>query len=365
MLELSKSRNITDALKGMAILIVICAHFFSNFAGDFYARWLTEYAISFIAIFFVLSGFGNYQSLERRLAGSGNHGRIMLKFAFDRAIRIYPLYWLSIITMPIFMDEFSERDFLYTPTIRTVLIWLGVPLVRFSVLWFITAIIQCYWAAPILFLLIKKLSVKKYALLLTAVMAATLFVSTVFYLRKFELIHVPAMGMPMAYFFKGYFLGNIMLFAMGMLIAPIAVAVASRLKNPLIMAASAVAYLSLIYLLRFPDMVFEYSELFLVPALFFSCFAFCLCAVINQPKLPLESFFILLGKHALTLYLFHYQFLFALGYIGLIGGQNYLQSGLVALAFSPALLLICIGLDKAIFRPRSWLEKKVNPFFAG
>ena len=37
-----ESRNITTALKGMAILVVVCAHYASNFAEDFYIRWLTE-----------------------------------------------------------------------------------------------------------------------------------------------------------------------------------------------------------------------------------------------------------------------------------------------------------------------------------
>lgn len=35
-------RNITTALKGMAILVVVCVHIASNFAEEFYIRWLTE-----------------------------------------------------------------------------------------------------------------------------------------------------------------------------------------------------------------------------------------------------------------------------------------------------------------------------------
>lgn len=37
-----ESRNITTALKGMVILVVVCVHFASNFAEEFYIRWLTE-----------------------------------------------------------------------------------------------------------------------------------------------------------------------------------------------------------------------------------------------------------------------------------------------------------------------------------
>ena len=108
-----ESRNVTTALKGIAILVVVSAHFASNFEEDFYIRWLTEYAIAVIAIFFVLSGYGIFQSLERRFAAGGSTARILLRFAFDRAVRIYPLYWLALLSMPLFLDPLPEYDRLY------------------------------------------------------------------------------------------------------------------------------------------------------------------------------------------------------------------------------------------------------------
>lgn len=358
-----ESRNITNALKGIAILVVVCFHFANNFDEAFYIRWLTEYAIAVIAIFFVLSGYGIFQSLERRFAQGGSTAKILLRFAFDRAVRIYPLYWLSLLSMPLFIDPLPEFDRLFELNPRSVLIWLGIPLVRYSLLWFITAIIQCYWIAPLCFYLLKKLGLSRFCLGLAAFTLASLFVSSIFYLNKFELFHLPAMGPPLAFLYKGFFLGNIVLFALGMLIAPLVSAYAPRFRGLGVMAVTTVFYFASIYFLRFPNMLFNKSELLLIPVFFFAVMLFCLVAIVNQPKLPFESFFMVLGRHSYTIYLFHYQFLFGLASLGLIK-YNTPLSAVVALLFSPTLLLVCLGIDKLMIYPRHWLERLALPYLA-
>ena len=187
-----------------------------------------------------------------------------------------------------------------------------------------------------------------------------LFVTLVFYLQKFELLHIPPMGEPIAFFYKGYLFGNLLLFGLGMMVAPIALAYGRRLKNPLVMGLSAAFFLVMVYFIRFPSQVFTYSEIYLVPAFFVSVFFVCLGAVINQPRLPLETFFGLLGKHSYTIYLFHYQFLLGLSYIGLFNPTDHGRSIVVVLLLSPLFLLLCIGIDRAACRLRAWLETRVG-----
>jgi peptidoglycan/LPS O-acetylase OafA/YrhL len=359
--NLSQSRNTTSIIKGLAILGVLVAHYYSNYDYDFYARWMFEYAIAFISVFFVLSGFGLFHSLEKRFeATDGGNGKVLLRFAFDRAVRIYPLYWLALVTLPIFIRPVPEYDKLFEPNLRSLAVWLGFPVVRFSLFWFMAAILQCYWAAPIFYFLLKKLGVAWYAVMMLYFIALSLLVSWMFYLRQFDLFHLPAMGVPMAFFYKNYFLGNIILFALGMMIVPLAATLGEKLKHPAIMAGATVLFLTMIYVLRFTSFLFAYSELFLIPLFMASAALFCLVAIINQPRVPvLGKVFQMLGDRSYTLYLFHYQWMILLFSIGLIkpGVPGRAAWALLSL---PLLLLVCMGIDRIVAVPRVWLEQSIS-----
>ncbi len=359
MFELKDSRNITNAVRGLAILVVVYAHFASNFAGDFYERWLTEYASSFIAVFFVLSGFGAYQSLERRFPPAGDNTRALMKYLFDRAVRVFPLYWLSMLIMPLLVP-FPFNDILFSFSPKALLIWMGIPVARNPELWFVTAIIQCYWAAPLLYLLIRKVGVRRFVAGLAGFTAVAMAISALFYLERFDAMHLPAIGKPQAFFYKAYFLGNIILFALGMLMVPAAKHLGPYLRKRYMTAVTAVVFVGMVYLLRFPGTVFKYSELLLVPVLYLACTIFCLSVVVNRPRLPGGTFFSLVGRHSYALYLFHYQFLFGLALIGLIGGEEHGRSAAVAVAAFPILLLACAAIDRAVSFPVSRFDRWVG-----
>ncbi len=352
------TRGTTNLLKGLAILAVLLAHFFSNYDSDFYGRWLFEYAISIISIFFVLSGYGLYQSLERRFAAAATgSGRVLLRFAYDRAIRIYPFYWLSLICVGIFIHPVPDYDRLFEPNLKSLAVWLGAPVVHYTLLWFITAIIQCYWLAPLFYFLLKKLGVARYGLLMLFLTGLTLLVSWTFYLRQFALFHLPAMGEPQAYFFKGYFLGHLLLFAMGMMVAPLAAAVGSRLKHGLVFLGSAVLFSGLIYALRFVDFLFPHSELYLVPVLFASAVLFCFCAIAYAPRMPLlQPLVMRMGKLAFPLYLFHYQWFAILFDLGLIRYEFPGRSLAAFLISLPLFVLVLIALNAGVKRSRKWAD---------
>jgi len=79
------SREITNYLKGLAILVVYLSHFANNYVVGF----STQYGNGFVSIFFILSGFGIYASLKKQ--SNFQYGNFVLNFFRKRIIRIYPL----------------------------------------------------------------------------------------------------------------------------------------------------------------------------------------------------------------------------------------------------------------------------------
>ena len=81
-----------QAMRGVAALSVVCGHAISA-RPDMVGRSLSEGALTILAsgvdIFFVISGF----IIATTAASQGDP----LNFAFRRAVRIYPVYWLVLL----------------------------------------------------------------------------------------------------------------------------------------------------------------------------------------------------------------------------------------------------------------------------
>ena len=75
-----------DALRGLAILLVIVAHFGEGLTGREMAVFLANAGV---ILFFFLSGF----LMDRALALDRN----LSAYAIRRAFRILPMYWLSLL----------------------------------------------------------------------------------------------------------------------------------------------------------------------------------------------------------------------------------------------------------------------------
>lgn len=360
------TRNTTSYIKGVAILCVISAHYISNYAFNFYMKWLTEYAVTIISVFFVISGYGIYYSLERRFQKQGARtGRVLLRFAYDRAIGFYPLYWGALITIGIFMPGFGNYDNYFPHDFTTVLMWLGIPVVRFFAFWFLTSILQCYYVAPLLFFVLKKYGLAIYAALALAILIGTLGVTSIFAFNLFGRLHLPVIDQPLVFFYKGYFLGNIVLFTFGMMIVPLSKVMGKWLKGWPQLIASFVLFAALIYGLRFPDTLIFRSSFYFMPLFLISSALFCMTAIVTNPRLPFSFFFAPMGRHSYTVYLYHYQFMALLAYLGLISKgiidgitDGWWIGNLVALAAVPLLLIICAGLDRA----DSLLRWRVNRY---
>ena len=106
-----------------------------------------------ITIFLILSGYGNFQSLENKLK---KNIKIVVyaKFYLKRFIRIFPMYWLAI-----YLDLFVFKIHAF-PTIAII----GFQ--NISVFWFISLIIQCYIVSIPLYIILKKLDTKRFLILI-------------------------------------------------------------------------------------------------------------------------------------------------------------------------------------------------------
>jgi len=355
----------TNALKGLAIITVLVAHYASRYDYDFYSRWMTDYATEAIAIFFVLSGFGIFYSLERRFSSGESTGRILLGFAYARFVRIYPLYWLSMATIPLFYMPLPEYyDQMYHSGLYSVLIWLGFPLIRNNELWFITAILQCYWLAPLLYYGLKRLGLARFAILTAVLLAGATFISAIFYFQEYSLLHLPYIEAPLVLFYKNFLLGNVFLFALGMMMAPLAAAGARFFRGYLPLALTTVAFVALLYLTRGASPAWQNSGFFLTPFFYISIMLFCLAVVINEPPVPLGFLIRSFGRHSYTVYLFNYQLLALIGTLGLVSEVRPMNvsaaSNVLALFLLPLALVICIGIEKAAYWPVRRIERFVS-----
>jgi peptidoglycan/LPS O-acetylase OafA/YrhL len=368
------SRNITNAIKGLAILTVLVAHYCSRFAYDFYSKWFTDYAASAIAIFFVLSGYGLFFSLVKRFDCKESTGRVLIKFAYSRFVRIYPLYWIAMISIPFFYmpaEEYNNQ--MYHSGFYSFLIWIGFPLIRNNELWFITAILQCYWVAPLFYFALRKLGLLKYAILLGGLLIMSVLVSGFFYFSKYSWLHLPFFEAPLVLVYKNFFLGNILLFGMGMMMGPLALEKAKFFRGYISMAISTLAFLALLYLTRGASLSYKHSEFFLIPFFYISMVIVCLCAVVNNPPVPFGPFIRSLGKHSYTIYLFQYQWLALLGTAGLVVAATPTNapydpampinassfSIVVAILSLPVLLAVCIIVEKGV----AWPQRKIERYF--
>lgn len=341
---------------------MLVAHYSSYYGYSSYTRSFPEYGSEAVSIFFVLSGYGLYYSLRKRFSADESTFRLLLKFAYSRAVRIYPLYWLSLIAIPIFCTPSAEvYSELYQSGVHSMLIWLGVPFFRNpeSWLWFISAILQCYWVAPLFYMIMRRLGTARFVLAIAGLTGLSLIITATLYMNLETRFGLPDMIVPLTYSYRGFLFGNLILFAMGMLIAPLAEKGVSQLRGWPVMGASTLAMLFLTWSIRVPDTIFQYSELWFIPLFYVAVTLFCLTAIENRLTIPAGSFIARLGDNSYTVYLFHYQFMAILGGLGLIAVGR-ISSPFIAVASIPLLLVICMGLQKLADRPRIWLENKVS-----
>lgn len=338
------SKDTVDYLKGGAILAIAATHYASFYAQEVYNRRLTEYGSLLVSLFFVLGGYLAYTSLEKRFGGDSPLLRSLLGYYYGRAARIYPLFWAALLVTPFVLPlpGFVE---LHQPSLHTLGIYLGVPWLRGpGPFWFVSAIIQCFLLAPFLYLLLKKLRPLAFFIFIL-LSTLVLFGATLIF------NHRGMIGEIQPWIYRDFFLGNILLFSLGLLIPA-----AGRNFNRVfrgnaakltVAGFSTLVFLGLLWSIRSKDKLFEDSWLVLTPAFFLATFAFCLAMVSTGPPVPFRRSLVFCGACSYSIYLFHRAFFGLLATMGLVQDGSR-RSVVYTLALMPVFILLCCLIEPRV-----------------
>lgn len=187
------TRGATNTLRGLAIAVVMINHYVLNHVS----ASVGGIAYTFLAVFFLVSGWGVQISMQRRGMSSDLRGTIF-RFWGDRLLRLLPLYYLAIIL----------RD-LASGGLASPLFYINI--YAEGHYWFVPAIINCYLAAPFLHLLLHRMKGR-------AVIAASavVFIGTAILMSG----AVPPQGLELLgtlqLVYKRCFLLHVLLFLVGM-----------------------------------------------------------------------------------------------------------------------------------------------------
>jgi len=132
---------------------VLINHYLNlNISGD----W-AGFAYQWVSIFFLLSGYGLFHSLESRFRKKITVKKVLLYY-YERVIRIFPLLWVAWFIQFII----SRGDISY---------WIPLGINASGHFWFIPALLQCYFLSPFLYWSIKKNVTLSVALILVIFIA--------------------------------------------------------------------------------------------------------------------------------------------------------------------------------------------------
>lgn len=333
------SRATTEYLRGVVILIVMVGHYLLTYHNDFYNQYFFEYASMVLAVFFVLSGYGIFFSLERRFSGKDSLKSVLAQFYFDRASRIYFTYWLALIVYNLLPDSSMLRSL----NSFSISAYLGGP----SMFWFVTSILECYLLAPLLFLILKKLRPAVFAILLALALVVLLGVS-----RFFLSTGIADSGLLQALSYRFLLLGNIVLFSLGMMIPYLVSKYQDKVNKTAFILISLAGFLLAVH--------FGRSGLRFHPLFVLSSFAFCLSMISRSPKLPLGKFVNVIGRNSFSLYLFHRAFFVVLAGAGIISTGS--KAGIFyMLLLSPALIGFCVILERGVNKATVAIKRGIFP----
>lgn len=338
--ELGQEREVANYLKGLVILTVIFAHYSQYFLTDHYQIWFVGLAQSLLVLFFILSGYGIYLSLEKRLGDKKRSAPALAGFFLSRALRIYPFYWLALFATPYFDPDYYAV--LHEFSLKTVAIYMAVPFVKATgEFWFITSIVQCYLVAPLLYFLLKRTGLQKYILINIVAMVFLLAASVIKLQTDFLVEDLRA------YLFKGFLLSHVLAFSLGMTLPPLMVTYRREIMKVSITWVTFPVFAIFVILTSGVDLLFRNSTVFLFPMLLFSGLCMIVFSIANRPRLPFTRYLVIPGKYSYPAYLFHLPFFGVLAYFGLIKNEDW-KSPLLLIALLPLFMVGCIVAQNAL-----------------
>lgn len=329
----SDTKTSTDYLKGIAISAVILGHYIRGYHPELSLLIFGNY---FVALFFILSGYGLYFSIYSSVKKDNIF--IIHKYIVKRAVRLYPLYWIFYLTG--LRSDFGKFD---------IITFLGFNFSEPDFLWFIPAIIQCYIAAPFLYFALQKCHPLRYLLYCTI----TLIVINLI----LEYIEFPNVCV---WSYRTLYFSHIYLLAIGF-------------SFPLLIEKYNIrrieAYLFILLFLMVLSVYNGKRLSILDPALYrlnnilflllVSSFSF-LFIKYNQWNI-FQKIFTLMGTYSYSLYIFHGKYFSSLHIIGLIQKDNLVNIAFVVVTF-PILISICALIEETVGSKFNIVQGAKNSF---
>ncbi len=302
----------TDYLKGLAILVVMMNHYYNYF----FDMGLAGYANGVISVFFILSGYGIYCSLDKRAAPASPRA---VSFFAKRFLRIYPLYWLFLFIWLVRGQKLNVAKLMAIDSVGA---------------WFVTAIVLCYLFAIPFFELLKRVHLAIYGAIVISFVVLVHF--------GWKHLNVPLLGGVSEYAvcYRGVYFGYLGMFAFGLAIPKLLKQIDNRhLMLPrLTLLLGGVMFSATIQYSQTP--IFTRGFLLIL-----SSTTLVLLFLTAHPSLPLRRSVTALGKHSYSLYLFHMFYYELLHRIGIIN-QHSARSVVITIFLFPLFLGGCMIIDK-------------------
>ena len=324
------ARDTTTALRGIAILIVLLSHFLTNFIVSHDSFGHAGNAA--VALFFIASGYGNAWSLEKRHAGGDFSLR---RYYGDRFFRLYPLYWLAL--CGIWASTKTAPDLWAFSAIK-------------APYWFVSAIIHCAVAAPLLYRFLRRAGPWRFSLSLLGLLAAATAGATALP----EDIRAIVLSNTISY--RNIVLGHIGFFGIGMALAFLPVAGSQTRPATAPRRAKALGLLALAGLL--PGLVLlggpkgQLAASLAGLGLAALCTAFTVVLLSGKAQLPWARGLAFLGRNSYALYLFEPNYFWAMARLGF---NPWTRTGLFWCALAaPAFLVFCQLAESSA----AWLSRR-------
>jgi peptidoglycan/LPS O-acetylase OafA/YrhL len=331
------SLETTNTLKGVAILTVLINHYLNfNVSGDYLG-----FANLWVSMFFIVSGYGIYLSLERKFT-QGFTFRGLLIFYCHRFVRIFPFLWLALLLWN-FLGVFK------------VSIWMILGVHGEGIFWFIPALLQCYLISIFIFYKLTK-NPKIFTIILTIIV----FLFNIFAVYK----QIPEYITEFLTFtnssYRGVFLLNILLFSFGMQLSHYFSSKPTGL--PKSKTSKQGAFFFLLILIIFICIAF--AKYFLLPPLQFYfqivplllIGLLCFYSLRSHVKNSLLAY---LGSISYPLYLFHGVF-----YLFIARLDQFQKNSITGLSWTiilfPILIFLCIKVEEITSFLGKKLVSKIN-----
>ena len=328
------NKDLTSYMKGFAILSVISGHFSQRFMPE----QIMSFGSHFIAIFFILSGYGLYFSLIKQ-----EKEKKLCAFYLKRFSRIYPLYWIAFVIDFIFDSNIKTSDSLFIDFF--LLHFTDPPRV-----WFLHALIPCYVLAPAIFELIKKTKNK-----------FIVYMSIFFLILNglFFFIGIPKIK---CWMYHGTYLNHIFLFCTGMYL-PI---LHNNFKVFFTTKTVILSFLLMIFsFTQTSYLVFDFLKYTPLPTLLFSfsTILFTYIFMFSEIHPPFFKKIKKIGSYTYSLFIFEGMYATFLSKVHILEGKNY-TNALWFLLFFPLFLLLCGSLEEIINHklnfPKAFMAIKAN-----